>query len=132
MNTSLCLYDRIGSREGLARLLRHFYADLRQHTLLGPIFNRQIADWPEHLDKIGLFWARLTGGPSGYSGSMPAKHLSLGIEPRHFTIWLQLWSFNCRSHLKATEAQEMIGLAQEIGKRLSRMIAAETMPGQPA
>ena len=124
-NTQQSLYERIGGRGGLALLLRHFYSDVRQHTLLGPIFEQQIDDWPAHLEKIGSFWARLTGGPSEYSGQMPAKHLNLEIEARHFAAWLQLWSFNCSSHLKETEAREMINLAHEIGRRLKTIIGVE-------
>ena len=124
-NTQQSLYDRIGGHEGLKLLLRHFYADVRQHALLGPIFNKHIDDWPAHLVKIGSFWVRLTGGPSGYFGQMPAKHLRLGIEARHFNAWLQLWDFNCCSHLKSAEAQEMICLAHEIGRRLKEIISEE-------
>jgi hemoglobin len=121
----LSLYERIGGRDGLALLLRHFYADVRQHALLGPVFNKRIHDWPAHLETIASFWARLTGGPSNYSGQMPAKHLALGIDATHFSAWLQLWRFNCSSHLKETEAQEMISLAHEIGRRLKSILGVE-------
>jgi hemoglobin len=121
------LYERIGGRDGLARLLNHFYSDVRQHALIGPIFNKQIHDWPAHLEKIGSFWARLTGGPSGYSGQMPMKHLNLGIEAQHFGAWLQLWTFNCRSHFQKTEAEEMICMAQEIGRRLKTILGVEPL-----
>lgn len=127
-NLQPSLYERIGGREALARLLHHFYADVRQHALIGPIFNKQIHDWPAHLEKIGSFWARLTGGPSGYSGQMPMKHLNLGIEAQHFGAWLQLWTFNCRSHLKEAEAEEMICMAQEIGRRLKTILGVGPLP----
>src|SRR5207237_9195398 len=71
----------------------------RPHQLVGPIFNEKIQDWPAHLEKIGSFWARLTGGPSNYSGGMPAKHFPLGLNASHFLAWLQLWEFNCHAHL---------------------------------
>jgi hemoglobin len=119
------LYERMGGRDGLMRLLWHFYSDVRQHALLGPIFNKQISDWPAHIEKITSFWARLAGGPSSYSGQMPLKHLNLGIAPHHFNVWLQLWSFNCSNHLGKTEAQEMICLAQEIGRRLKSIVCRE-------
>ena len=35
------LYHRIGGHEGISRLLRHFYADVRQDPMIGPIFNAQ-------------------------------------------------------------------------------------------
>ena len=50
------LYQRIGGSEGLSRLLRHFYADVRQDPLIGPIFNTQIKDWKHHLEVIASFW----------------------------------------------------------------------------
>lgn len=79
------LYDRIGGREGLSKLLHHFYADVRQHQLIGPIFNAQISDWPEHLELIAYFWTRLTGGPSFYSGNVPGKNVFFGFERRTFS-----------------------------------------------
>jgi truncated hemoglobin YjbI len=33
------LHQRIGGYEGISKLLRHFYADVRQDPLIGPIFN---------------------------------------------------------------------------------------------
>lgn len=120
MNVST-LYFRIG-RERLATLLRHFYADIRQHKVVGPIFNEQIEDWPAHLETIASFWTRMTGGPSAYSGQMPARHLSLGLNPNHFHAWLGLWEFNCRSYLAEREAQEMIQLAHGIGRRLKNIL----------
>lgn len=123
------LYERIGGRPALAHLLKHFYSDVRQHALLGPIFNSEIDDWPAHLETIASFWARLTGGPPEYSGQMPAKHLNLGIDASHFDAWLQLWRFNCSAHLGESEAREMISLAQEIGRRLKGILATASRSG---
>jgi len=115
------LYERIGGHEGLSQLLHHFYADVRQHQVIGPIFNARIQDWPAHLAIIENFWARKTGGPSDYGGGM-GKHLSLPLEPGHFNHWLGLWEFNCRKHLPGTEAEEMIALAHQIAGHLQRMV----------
>jgi hemoglobin len=123
------LYVRIGGLEGLNNLLRHFYADVRQHRLIGPVFNRNIQDWPVHLAKIGQFWARITGGPSYYFGQMPAKHFNLGLDARHFDAWLGLWETNCRCYLQPQEAQEMSQLAHEIGRRLRSIISSEGAAG---
>jgi hemoglobin len=117
------LFDRIGGRNQLSRLLRHFYADVRQHAILGPIFNQQIDDWPTHLEKIADFWSNVTGGPVLYNGPMPFKHLSLGLKAEHFETWLDLWQRNCRIQLGAQEAAELIATATEIGERLQVMIS---------
>ena len=50
------LFDRLGGRARLLYLLRHFYADVRQHEDIGPIFSAHITDWPAHLEKIADFW----------------------------------------------------------------------------
>lgn len=117
------LYDRLGGRPALVHLLRYFYADVRQQQEIGPIFNRQITDWPAHLEKIADFWSGMTGGPAVYAGAMPVKHLPLGLAGKHFEAWLDLWRRHCRAHLAPAEATEMITLAESIGERLQGIIA---------
>ena len=120
---SLPLFYRIGGRNQLLGLLRHFYADVRQHHVLGPIFDQQIEDWPSHLEKIADFWSNVTGGPVRYSGPMPFMHLSLGLKPEHFEAWLDLWQRNCQIQLEANEATELVAAASEIGERLRSLIS---------
>ncbi|PAW86629.1 MAG: globin [Pedosphaera sp. Tous-C6FEB] len=120
------LFDRVGGQAGLQQLLRSFYADVRQHVVLGPIFDAHIHDWPAHLAKIGEFWALQTGGPSTYPGGFGAAHLCLGIEPGHFSHWLRLWEINCQRSLPPQEATEMIALAHELAVRLRRVVAGRS------
>ncbi len=112
------LFSRLGGRRRLMFLLRHFYADVRQHHEIGPIFTAKISDWPVHLEKIADFWSNVTGGPIRYEGPMPEKHFPLGLEPRHFEAWLDLWRRHCRAHLAPAEAAELIAAAESIGERL--------------
>ena len=107
------------------KLLKHFYADVRQHALIGPVFNDLIEDWPAHLNLIGRFWSTITGGPSGYAGQMPARHIPLSLSEDHFHAWLGLWQYNCRSYLSAECASEMIALADSVATRL-RMFCGVT------
>jgi hemoglobin len=120
------LYQRLGGHEGIVRLLRPFYVDVRQHNLLGPIFNSRIDDWPAHLATIAEFWDRHTGGPSSYGGGFASAHLPLGIHSEHLAAWLGLWELNCRRHLAAPEADEMIELAHELGGHLMRIVTGRT------
>jgi hemoglobin len=122
-DTSASLFARLGGRAALLQLLRHFYADVRQHHEIGPIFRAQIADWPAHLEKIADFWSGATGGPARYVGPMPQRHFPLGLGEHHFEAWLDLWRRHCRIHLGAVEADEMIRLAESIGVRLRALIA---------
>lgn len=118
----MTLFEQIGGKPGLDALLRTFYADVRQHAVLGPIFNARIHDWPSHLAKIAEFWSLQTGGPSRYSGGFGAAHLRFPIEPEHFQHWLALWEFNCQRQLTPTSAQAMIAIAHELGSRLRRLV----------
>lgn len=122
------LYDRIGQREGLVKLLKHFYADVRQHEVIGPIFNAKIDNWPPHIEKIADFWSGLTGGPRSYAGGMPWKHMSLGIGPEHFEAWLGLWQRNCVNQLDEPEANELIQIALQIAVRLKAILAQHDQP----
>lgn len=123
MPESTSLYDRIGGREALLELLRYFYADVRQHHEIGPIFMAQITDWPAHLETIADFWSSALGGPLRYAGGMPMKHLPLKLQERHFEAWLDLWRRQCRARLQPEPAEEMIARAEAIGERLRQIIA---------
>lgn len=126
------LYERIGGRPGLLRLLRFFYADVRQHPEIAEIFTSRIHDWPAHLEKIADFWSGVTGGPAVYQGRMPVKHFPLGLEERHFLAWLDLWTRHCRAHLPAPEAAELIAAAENIGRALRQMVATAARRRDPA
>lgn len=124
------LFDQIGGRPKLLQLLKHFYADVRQHELIGPIFLERIDDWPAHLEKIADFWSGLTGGPSNYGGGMAWKHLALNLEEAHFQAWLGLWKRTCRTHLAEPQAEQMAKIADRIGLRLRTIIANNSNNGQ--
>ncbi len=115
------LFERIGGRAGLQTLLRRFYADVRQHNEIGPIFAAHIDDWPSHMEKIADFWSGLTGGPALYGGGFAGRHMPLQLEEKHFQAWLGLWHRHCHAHLAPAEAADMIAIAEALGQRL-RMI----------
>jgi hemoglobin len=118
MNPEASLYERLGGHEGILKLIKPFYADVRQHALLGPIFNAHITDWPAHLEKIADFWALQTGGESRYRGGFAGAHMPLGLQAEHFQAWLGLWEYNNSRSLPPREAEEMNALAHRLGSRL--------------
>lgn len=125
---SVTLFDRLGGRSRLLHMLKYFYADVRQHREIAPIFADHIQDWPAHLEKIADFWSGATGGPASYRGAMPLRHVNLGLEERHFRAWLGLWARHCRAHLPPAEAEELIAVAESIGQRLRQIVG---LPGEP-
>jgi hemoglobin len=118
VNEGKSLYDRLGGHDGILRLIRTFYVDVRQHAVLGPIFNAHIHDWPAHLDKIADFWALQSGGATRYRGGFAGAHMPLGLEAEHFQHWLGLWELNNGRHLAPREAGELNAIAHELGRRL--------------
>ncbi len=126
------LFVRLGGREPLLAHLRYFYADVRQHAEIGPIFAAHVADWPSHIEKIADFWSGVTGGPSLYRGPMPFKHTHLGLEERHFLAWLELWSRHCRMNFPEREAGDLTRLAEGIGSNLRQILAVYGKQPGPA
>ena len=118
MNEPASLYHRLGGHDGILKLIRPFYIDVRQHRLLGPIFNSHIQDWEAHLAKITEFWALQSGGESKFRGGFAGAHMGLGVQREHFEHWLGLWEFNNARSLAPREAEELNGLAHQLAKRL--------------
>ncbi len=116
--TITSLYQRLGGDDTLRPLLQHFYSDVRQHDVIGPIFLGQVEDWPAHLENILGFWTTVTGGPISYSGPMMVAHLKLHLKPEHFEIWLDLWRRQCRIRLETQLANEVIHIAETMADRL--------------
>lgn len=89
----------IQNRSDVNQLVNLFYAKIRKDELLGPIFNKHIANeqWPEHLEKLTDFWETNLFGIPKFKGNPTAKHrnvdsgLNHSISQLHFGKWLQLW-----------------------------------------
>ncbi len=128
MSETRSLYERLGGHEGILKLIKPFYADVRQHELLGPIFNSHIQDWSAHLEKIADFWALQAGGASRYQGGFARAHMGLGLRPEHFQNWIALWEFNNARSLPPQEASELNALAHELGRRLFAMTQGQNPP----
>jgi hemoglobin len=95
----------VPSEAELARLVGTFYGRIRRDEVLGPIFERAIDDWPEHLEKLTDFWSSVmltTGRYKGNPVAAHAKHLA-SIEPEMFDRWLRIWG-ETASEILAPEA----------------------------
>lgn len=89
----------IDNREDVSLLVHSFYAKIRKHEILGPIFNASIPDdhWSEHLEKLTDFWESNLFGIAKFRGNPPAAHQRVDVKEghtitqTHFGLWLQLW-----------------------------------------
>ena len=109
--------------DDIALIVDAFYARVRRHPRLGPIFARHIghddADWDPHLVKIRNFWANVMLGARTYHGNPMQVHSEIReIEGTDFAIWLDLFEDTVRTHLPTPKAEAFNILARRIGRSL--------------
>ena len=87
----------IESREDIFRLVTTFYAKIRKHDLLGPIFNEAISDWDRHFEHLTDFWESQLLFTKRFKGNPPKAHIDVDkaeggtITEKHFGLWLNEW-----------------------------------------
>lgn len=82
------------SESQIIELVDAFYAKVRRHEVLGPVFARAIADeaWPVHLAKMYDFWSSVMLTSGRYKGNPLAVHIKVdGLEAGMFAAWLALF-----------------------------------------
>lgn len=114
---AVSLFERLGGREGVSRLVKWFYARVRFEPDLEPIFNANVPKWSEHLELLIDFWCSQAGGPPTYRGGL-GKHARLDLKPEHFATWLRVWEQNCGNLLQKREADEMVELARGFAAKM--------------
>lgn len=111
------------------RTVAVFYAAIRRHEVLGPVFARHVEDWPEHEAKICRFWRRAILCQPVYDGNPMRAHLAAqDVRPQHFADWLALFDESLRRTLPSEPAAAWSALAHRIGRGL-RMGLEDGRPG---
>lgn len=59
----------------IERLVRSFYARVRDDEVLGPIFAAKIQEWEPHLRKMFAFWSSVALMTGRHHGQPMARHL---------------------------------------------------------
>ena len=104
----------------LSLLVDRFYAKVREDSVLGPVFNGAITDWPGHLEKLSAFWSSVMLTSGRYKGNPMAAHLKHreAIRPAMFERWLELWGETARETLSGEAAAGMVAKAERIAESL--------------
>ncbi len=105
------------------RLVRGFYARVREDALIGPVFEAQIKDWEPHLQRMCAFWSSVALMTGVYHGQPMRKHVSLPVDARHFDRWLALFEATARDLCPPKAADHFIERAQRIAESLELGIA---------
>lgn len=99
-------------RQDVSVLVRSFYAKVRLHERLGPIFNEVVEDWETHLERLTDFWEMvlLQTGPGAGKFSPVPVHKKMDRDTRgiigqeHFGNWLELWFGTIHEHFEGKNA----------------------------
>lgn len=117
------------SPDQIDRVVAVFYAAIRRHEVLGPIFANHVTDWPEHEARIARFWRNAILHERAYDGSPMRAHMMAGdVRADHFAPWLALFDETLRRTLPEPQARAWSALAHRIGAGL-RMGVADLRDG---
>ena len=104
----------------LQRLVDRFYAKVREDGMIGPLFNAEVDNWPEHLEKLTAFWSSVMLTSGRYKGNPMAAHMrhASHIEPAMFDRWLALWRETATELLDGPAAAAIVAKAERIAESL--------------
>ena len=112
------------------RVVADFYAEIRQHPTLGPIFAAHIADWPAHEEKISRFWRNAILLERSYDGNPMQVHRAAGnVRPGMFSPWLALFDSVLTRNLAPETATAWSALAHRIGQGLRYGVTEQNQSG---
>ena len=119
------------TRTEIERVVREFYALIRQHPGLGPVFAVHVDDWDMHEATVADFWANAILHERSYDGSPMEAHVKAGnVRPGMFDPWLKLFHTVLQSELRPDQAAAWFDLATRIGRSLrAGVVERETLPG---
>ena len=109
------------SEASIKLLVDAFYARVRAHPRLGPVFDAAIAEdlWPAHLEKMYAFWSSVMLTSGRYKGDPVAVHAAVaGIAPELFPVWLDLFDATARETFAPEPAARFVAKARTIAESL--------------
>ena len=119
----------------IAQLVDRFYAKVRRHPELGPVFNAAVHDWDDHQRTLTSFWASVALKAGSYRGNPMAKHHGHPIRHEHFDQWLALWRETADELLAPAQAElvhaaKMAVLGQKVDAEMALVWGLETRLGK--
>ncbi len=101
-------------------VVAEFYASVRTHPVLGPVFAAHVRDWPAHEARIAGFWRNAILFEGSYTGNPMEVHKATGnVRPGMFIPWLNLFDATLARRLPPETAAAWSALAHRIGRGLS-------------
>jgi hemoglobin len=106
-------------------LVHGFYGKIRRDPALGPIFNRVVGDWDEHLAKMCDFWSSVLLMTGRFKGTPMVAHARIpDIRPTHFARWLHVFQQTAAEVCPPEAAALFVAKSEMIAQSLQLGIAA--------
>lgn len=120
-------------RISIGKLVREFYAKVRQNERLGPIFAREITgDWEPHLEKMTDFWCSVVLKSGDYHGRPVPAHLKLkDVTEADFDIWQALFGQTAAELFAPETAAVFVDRAERIAASLKLAMFFRLGPAAP-
>jgi hemoglobin len=116
--------ERTGiTEEMIERVVRAFYARVREDAVLAPIFEARIHDWEPHLQQMCAFWSSVALMSGRYHGTPMVKHMPLPVDAEHFDRWLALFEATARDLCPPEAEAHFVERARRIAASLELGIA---------
>lgn len=104
-----------------------FYARIRAHATLGPIFEERLAGhWDTHFDTLTDFWLTVIAGMPAYKGNPFGTHMQVvhegvnRMKPEHFELWLAEFEASTAAMLPPDVAVVAVEKARRIADSLKQ------------
>jgi hemoglobin len=106
-------------------LVAAFYARIRKHPTLAPVFERVIGpDWGPHLKVMCDFWSSVMLTTGKYKGRPIPAHVKIAeIAPAHFAAWLALFEATAQELFAPALAASFVEKATRIAESLKLGLA---------
>jgi hemoglobin len=109
----------------ITALVHEFYARVRRHPTLGPVFADNIAgdEWPAHLSKMCRFWSAVMLTNGAYSGNPVAVHRAVaGMDKALFPQWIELFEATAADLFTPDQAEAFTTKARRIAASLEMTV----------
>ncbi len=113
----------IKSAEDIKHLVDNFYLQVRDHIILGYIFNDVASiNWQKHLPVMYTFWESVLLGSHNYHGNPMLPHIALSkktpLTHKEFDEWVRLFEQTVDRLFEGPTAQ----LAKQKGQQIASLM----------
>ena len=118
------------SIEQIEAMVHGFYASVRDDQILGPVFNARIEAWPQHMERMVLFWRAVLRSEGTFTmsprGAPPTLHRAMDeVSLSHYERWLSLFGTVVDDIFEPDAAEEVKDAASRIVFAFSRYISPD-------